>query len=137
MPTPKKAAPAKKAAPKAARSSAKKSAAAGKAPAGASSEPMIDTGIAAQAAARMLLARSAGKAVPAAKPAEESAGFKHLKEEAGKPHQQVMDALLNKTAPASAKRNNLPMPGGRNQTGHNQTFGADVNRANLPRRTGG
>lgn len=137
MPTPRKSAPAKKAAPKAARTTTKKGAAATSASAAASSEPMIDTGFAAQAAARMLLARSAGKAVSATKSAEESAGFKHLKEEAGKPHQQVMDALLNKTAPSSAKRSNQPIPGGRNQTGHNQTFGADVNRANLPRRTGG
>jgi hypothetical protein len=27
--------------------------------------------------------------------------------------------------------------GGRKQIGHNQTFGADVNRAGVPRRTGG
>ena len=37
---------------------------------------------------------------------------------------------------AGQKKSNLPMGGGK-QVGRNQTFGADVNRAGVPRRTGG
>jgi len=43
--------------------------------------------------------------------------------------------LLDKSAGPGAKRPNLPFGG--QQRGHNQTFGADVNRAGVPRRTGG
>lgn len=106
---------------------------------GAGGAPMIDTGLAAQAAARMLLARSSGAAAATrqASAAGESEGFKQLKNNLGKPHPQAMEALLNNTAPPGSKRSNLPIPGGRNQVGHNQTFSADVSRAGVPRRTGG
>ena len=35
------------------------------------------------------------------------------------------------------KKGNTPFGGGNQQAGRNQTFGADVNRAGVPRRTGG
>jgi hypothetical protein len=99
--------------------------------------PLIDTDLAAQAAARMLLARSAGAGAGKLPVGKESASFKQLKDSVGKPNVHSMDTLLNNTAPAGAKRQNLPTAGGRNQVGHNQTFGADVSRASVPRRTGG
>ena len=38
--------------------------------------------------------------------------------------------------PNQKKKSNLPFGGGK-QVGHNQTFGADVTRSGVPRRTAG
>lgn len=82
----------------------------------------------------MLLARS-GRTAQAAASKPESSTFKNLKESVSKPHLQGMNNLLNSTTPQAAKRSNAPF--GHKQVGHNQTFGADVNRTGVPRRTGG
>ena len=98
--------------------------------------PLIDTSLAAEAAAKMIARREffgAGTAAPEGEK-RESSTFKQLKEGLNKPAAQGPANFLHSTTPQ--KKLNLPF-GGRNQVGHNQTFGADVNRAGVPRRTGG
>ena len=141
----KKATPAKsKSAPKA-KGADKKSA-----PAGGSSAPMIDTSLAAEAAARMLLNRSASGPVGAAasgaaaqpqadapeqaQDKRETSTFKQLKQGLSKPASQNLGGILGGVQ--GGKKSNQPF-GGPNQQFRNQTFGADVNRSGVPRRTGG
>ena len=114
---------------------AKKSAA--KAPA-AGGMPVFDTNLAAQSAARMLMARKKGlvSAEPTA-PAAGSSAFKQLKESLAKPHISGMDDMLNTTAPSESRKSSTPFAQQDNQRGHNQTFGADVARSGVPRRTAG
>jgi hypothetical protein len=95
--------------------------------------PMIDTSLAAQAAAKMvanrdlLSPRGTGEK-------RQSGSFKQLKEQMLKPTTQGPGGILQ---PKDARKKFNPILGGRNQVGHNQTFGADVNRTGVPRRTGG
>jgi hypothetical protein len=98
--------------------------------------PMVDTNLAAQAAARRVVAGlgPAGAASGAVLP--QSASFKHLKETLNNPNGGGLAGLLDKTTGSDQKKSNLPFMGGK-QTGRNQTFGADVNRTGVPRRTGG
>jgi hypothetical protein len=139
-----KSAAAKAAAPKAASSKAAAPKAGRGGGTGAMHPPMIDTGLAAQAAAKMLVAgfqsknTSAGagagtSGAGAARP--QSAMFRQIKEGLTKPHLSGMENVLDKSAPGGGKRSDLPK--GPPQVGHNQTFGADVNRAGVPRRTPG
>ncbi|MCC7351450.1 MAG: hypothetical protein IT446_12860 [Phycisphaerales bacterium] len=119
---------------KAKKSTSSSTKSADKRPSAGSSASPIDTSLAAQSAAKLLLAR----ANTANRPAEaksESSAFKNLKDSVNKPHLQGMDNLLNSIGTPVAKRSNLPA--GHKQVGHNQTFGADVNRSGVPRRTGG
>src|SRR4051794_37617383 len=119
----KKAAPAKKAPPKKASS------------AGASGQPMVDTGLAAQNAAKSLAAGLPTKAAGSAGGTKaESSFFKNMKKGLSKPHLAGLDSVLDKSGGPSTQRPNLPF-GGHKQVGHNQTFGADVNKAGVPRRT--
>lgn len=105
----------------------------GSAPAAA---PLVDTDLAAQAAAKRVVA-GVGPASPAGSaPVSQSSTFKHLKDSLNKPHVSGLESVLDKTAGPGQKRPNLPFNGGK-QMGRNQTFGADVNRAGVPRRTGG
>jgi hypothetical protein len=104
--------------------------------------PIIDTRLAAAAAASMVAHRdpSAGGA-PANGAAsdqsdsgrQESASFKQLKQGLNKPAASVGNLL---GTPPGQKKSNLPF-GGPKQSFRNQTFGADVNRSGVPRRTGG
>ena len=101
--------------------------------------PLIDTNLAASAAAAMILNRAGtGGAAPNAsgQPAakKESSSFKNLKDSLNKPASQSLGGTFGNIA--GQKKSNLPMGGGK-QVGRNQTFGADVNRAGVPRRTGG
>jgi hypothetical protein len=106
---------------------------------GSSSTPMIDTNLAASSAAKMLTAgiqgrnAAAGAGAGGGKP--QSAMFKQMKDGLSKPHLSGMNNLLDKSAPTGSKRPDQPK--GPQQIGHNQTFGADVNRAGVPRRTPG
>jgi hypothetical protein len=120
-------------------------AAAGKKSAAAGSQaPQIDTNLAASAAAAMILNRAVtgggstggGTAPPAAAPAQrqESAGFKHLKQNLNKPAAGGLGGVLGSVAQQKKATQNY---GGGKQVGRNQTFGADVNRTGVPRRTGG
>ncbi|HSU67931.1 MAG TPA: hypothetical protein VLJ39_13730 [Tepidisphaeraceae bacterium] len=97
------------------------------------SAPLIDTSLAAGIAAKLVANRDR---LNTADPAEkrESGSFKQMKENLTKPASHGPASFLNTTAPQ--KKSNLPF-GGRKQVGHNQTFGADVNRTGVPRRTGG
>ena len=99
---------------------------------------MINTTFAANAAAKMLASgHKTGSAPTGTK--SESAMFKQLKANVAKPHTAGLDNLLDKSAPAGAKKSGVPFggPGGSKQVGHNQTFGADVTRSGVPRRTAG
>ena len=100
---------------------------------------MVNTSFAAEAAAKMLGAGMKTSAGGSGGGKPESSLFKQMKANIAKPHAAGLDHLLDKSAPASAKKSNLPFgsTGGNKQVGHNQTFGADVNRTGVPRRTGG
>ena len=121
------------AAPSAIKKPAAKSKAAAK-PAAAA--PMVDTNLAAQAAARMLTAKAAGGHTAPAGDKKETSTFKQLKQSFSKPHGASVGNMLNSTISTAAKKSNAPFQGNK-QVGHNQTFGADVSRNNVPRRTGG
>ena len=114
--------------PKAAAASGKKAVAKKTAPLGA---PLIDTSLAAAAAAKMVVNRDR---LAAGENRSGSGLIKHLKDSLNKSTTTGPADFLHTTSPN--KNPNLPF-GGRNQVGHNQTFGADVNRAGVPRRTGG
>jgi hypothetical protein len=137
---------AKAPAPAAAKASAaaKAPAAAKKKPAGArpavpTSVPLIDTSLAAENAAKMLAAgvnlRASATSGSASKP--ESAMFKQLKSGLNKPSAAAMNNLLDKTHGPSTHKSGQPFGAGSKQVGQNQTFGADVNRTGVPRRTSG
>ena len=105
--------------------------------------PMIDTNLAAAAAASMvahrdLLGGAAQSNAPAdadARPAatQTSSAFKQLKQGLNKPSGGV-GSLLG-TPPGQKKSNSSFGPS--RQNFRNQTFGADVNRSGVPRRTSG
>jgi len=102
---------------------------------GAPAFPLIDTSLAAQTAARLVANRDIlDETRDEQGDQPESSSFKQLKESLNKPASQAPAAFLQNTAPH--KKLNLPF-GGLNQVGKGQTFGADVNRAGVPRRTGG
>ena len=96
--------------------------------------PLIDTSLAAEAAAKMVANRDPHAKPEAPEKREGSSLIKQLKQSLHKPMPQGPGGLLSNLHPG--KKPNLPF-GGRNQVGHNQTFGADVNRSGVPRRTGG
>ena len=109
-----------------------------------SGTPLIDTSLAAEAAAKMIASRLAGRAESGGTPVpssdaqkKESSAFKHLKESLAKPHSNAISNILDKTAPPGQKRPFTPPGGKQPSQGQNQTFGADVNRSGVPRRTAG
>lgn len=113
------------------------------------SMPLIDTSLAAETAAkfvanRALLGNIGASAVAtqdeSADDAQggdkrESSTFKQLKAGLSKPASQGLGGILGNTT--SGKKGNTGFGGGNQQVGRNQTFGADVNRSGVPRRTGG
>ena len=102
----------------------------------AATPPMVDTTLAAAAVAKGLVAGLS--AAPTAAAGKSSASFEKMKESLGK-SAGGLGAALDKSAPSGLKKpprgfgTNSPTIGG----GRNQTFGADVSRASVPRRTGG
>ena len=104
-----------------------------KKPAVSGGVPLIDTGLAAQTAARLVAHRDELANVRT-KGGEESTAFKQLKDSINKPSSQGPASFLQNSA--SKKKSGSPFSG-LNQVGRNQTFGADVNRSGVPRRTGG
>lgn len=110
---------------------AKKAAPAKKPAAPATDTPSINTSHAAAAAAAMIGNR-AGTSGSAPKP--ESAAFKAMKQNLAKPHAGGVGNLLGSSN--NQQKANQPSAFGK-QVGKNQTFGADVNRTGVPRRTGG
>ncbi len=144
-PAPKKA-PAKK--PAAAKPVAAKAAAAKPAatkasksnkPAVTPQSPLIDTGLAAQSAAAMVANRGAAGRAGAAgqgsgQPAE-SSSFKNFKDSLNKPSGGSLGSFIGS---GGGNKKFAQQTGGPKQMGgRNQTFGADVNRTGVPRRTGG
>jgi hypothetical protein len=133
------AAPAASARPAAA---AKKSAPATKAAAKSGAPapvPLIDTGLAAAAAAAMVAHRSVlgsggSSAASSSGPSKESSTFRQLKENLANPAGNTLGGLIG-TGPVQQKKAQSHGPD--RQVGRNQTFGADVSRASVPRRTGG
>ena len=96
--------------------------------------PLIDTSLAANTAAA-LIANKAGKSGGgAAPPKKESAAFKQLKAGLNKPSAGAMGGAFGA---AGQQKKSQQSHGGPKQVGRNQTFGADVNRAGVPRRTPG
>lgn len=102
--------------------------------------PMIDTGMAAETAAKLVGAKVS--ATPAtggsegAGASKQSSAFKQMKDSLNKPASGAMASFLDKAGGPVGKKSSTPF-GGPKQVGRNQTFGADVNRTGVPRRTGG
>lgn len=104
-------------------------------PSAALDAPLIDTSLAAENAAKMLMA-GLSKPQPAAGGTgakQESAMFKQLKAGLKKPAATTMSNLLGKQHGPELTKSHANMK----QVGHNQTFGADVTRSGVPRRTPG
>ncbi len=99
--------------------------------------PLVDTNLAAQTAARMLAAGAHAKQPQQGQQAtkSESSIFKQLKAGLNKPAASTMGGLLDKSSGPLQKKPNQPFGG--KQVGHNQTYGADVTRSGVPRRTSG
>ncbi|HTW95947.1 MAG TPA: hypothetical protein VMD30_14185 [Tepidisphaeraceae bacterium] len=95
----------------------------------------LDTSHVAEAAAARVASGLGGTPLPAAG-GKESSTFKHLKESLNKPA-SGMGVALDKSGLAGGKHSHLPFGHAGKQVGRNQTFGADVNRTGVPRRTGG
>ncbi len=110
---------------------------------GDGSAPQIDTNLAASSAAAMILNRAMG-GTPASAPGAASAGqlpakresdaFKSMKDSLNKSSSSGLGGSFGTIG--APKKTNQNFGGGK-QVGRNQTFGADVNRAGVPRRTGG
>jgi hypothetical protein len=96
--------------------------------------PMIDTNLAAATAAKFVARKEDLGASPAPSHGESTA-FKQMKENLHKPVGGSTPSFLQNIVPA--KKFNNSIPGKNQQLGRNQTFGADVNRTGVPRRTGG
>ncbi len=107
-----------------------------KAPKPDAAQPQIDPAQSAAAAAAMIAQGLTAPAPVSDAPKTESTSFRNLKQSLNKPHSQTMGNLLDKLAPPGQKKSSLPFGGGK-QVGHNQTFGSDASRRNVPRRTGG
>jgi len=119
--------------PAAKKPAAKKAAASKAQPMGSS---MIDTGLAAQTAARLIAAKKSGSSPSSTEGKKETSTFKQLRESMTKGHSSSVNSILNSSMPPDAKKSNLPFQGGK-QVGHNQTFGSDASKNFVPRRTSG
>ena len=96
-------------------------------------QPLIDTSLAAEAAAKMLVAGFNKASGSPGTPRQESALFKQLKAGLSKPHAAAMSNLLEKSQGPEPAKTHPQFK----QVGQNQTFGADVTRSGVPRRTPG
>ncbi len=94
--------------------------------------PSINTSAAASAAAALIGNKVSLAGGGTARP--ESSAFKQMKDGLNKPAAGFAGSLLG--ASPGQKKSNAPFAQTK-QVGHNQTFGADVNRTGVPRRTGG
>ena len=117
-----------------------KDAAGGKKPAAkaapvAPAVPLIDTNLAASTAAKMVANKKDERAAASSPGSGESAAFKQMKENLHKPVGGTTPSFLQNGP--QGKKFNPSVPNRNQQVGHNQTFGADVNRTGVPRRTGG
>src|SRR5262245_57348760 len=99
---------------------------------GTATDGFVDTNLAAQAAARMLLAKKSDQG-----DSKKSSGglIDQLKADLNKHPSTSVAGVLDKTAPPGTKKSHLPFGG--KQVAHNQTFSGDVTRSGVPRRTPG
>jgi hypothetical protein len=104
-----------------------------KPPAPVAGGPLVDPSHSAAAAAAMV-GHKVAMPTPATGAKAESSTFRNLKESLSKPN--AIGGVLDKLAPPTSKKSGMPFAGGK-QVGHNQTYGADVNRRGVPRRTAG
>jgi len=98
--------------------------------------PVIDPSKSAAAAAAMVANKVSAPPTATASAQPQSSTFAKLKESLNKPHAATMGNLLDKLTPPGQKKSALPF-GANQQVGHNQTFGGDASRRNVPRRTNG
>lgn len=105
------------------------------APAQPAGVPLIDTNLAAQSAAKMLLNRAVAGDAPtaAAQPGKESSTFKNLKDQLAKPKPAGLSHILGPTVDAKKSASNFL---NQQRGGHNQTQGG-FNKTGVPRRTNG
>lgn len=102
--------------------------------AAAASTPLIDTDLAAQTAAAMLINRpDTPDADAPAQPAKESSAFKNLKDQLAKPKPAALNNLFGPTGDQKKSSGHFNL---HQQKGHNQTFGG-MNKTGVPRRTNG
>ena len=102
--------------------------------------PMIDTSLAAAAAARMLAFNKRAQHASSSSSDEskkEGSLVKQIKNELKKPHSAVVSDVLNESAPEGAPKPSAMPFDQQRQVGHNQTFSPDVTRSGVPRRTSG
>lgn len=102
--------------------------------------PLIDTSLAAQTAARMLAAGRARRERQTqqdeGEEKKEGSLINQIKSDLNKPAAATISNVLNKSAPEGVKKPSS-QPFAHKQVGHNQTFGADLTRSGVPRRTSG
>jgi hypothetical protein len=96
--------------------------------------PLIDTNLAANAAAAFV-GRKLSINSPSA-PRVESAAFKNMKMNVAKPQNQGLNNILD-TTNQNKKPSNLGGHANKQATAHNQTQRADITRSGVPRRTPG
>jgi hypothetical protein len=106
-----------------------------KPPTAPSGTPLVDP-LQSAAAAAALVGNRVSPLSNATGPQTESTTFRNLKDSLTKPHSQTIGNVLDKIAPNTQKWTGGHTGTGK-QVGHNQTFGADVARRNVPRRTNG
>jgi hypothetical protein len=94
---------------------------------------MIDTNLAAQTAAAMLLNRPAAEGAANTEPGKESSTFKNLKDQLAKPKPSGLSGLFGPTGDQKKGGGHFNL---NQQKGHNQTFGG-MNKTGVPRRTNG
>jgi hypothetical protein len=97
--------------------------------------PPINTALAASAAAALVGNKVPLNSPSTGAPRKESASFKHLKESLNKPASGGLTSFLDSSS--IQKKTNTPFTPGAKQVGQNQTYGADVTRTGVPRRTAG
>jgi len=96
--------------------------------------PLIDTSLAAEAAAKMVANRDRTGNFEIGEKREGSSLIKQIKQGLNKSAPQGPGGILSNVR--GGQKRNVRF-GGRNQVGHNQTFGPDTSRSGVPRRTGG
>ena len=101
-------------------------------PRATSAAPMVDTNLAAQAAAKMLVAK---KSESSASTRKGGGLINQLKAQLNRQSSASVSGMLDKSAPTGAKKPHLPFGG--KQVAHHQTYGGDITRSGVPRRTPG
>ena len=95
--------------------------------------PMVDTNLAAAMLGAGLGRRDQNQT---AEDKREGSLIRQLKADLNKGHSQTVSNVLDKGAPQGTKKSG-GQPFGQKQVGRNQTYGADVTRSGVPRRTSG